>query len=91
MHNVAVFLPYLPADERRVSSTARSGGTRVQYGVTTEFDRGRGYSNNFWFISPSAVHSLLRTAGFGVDEWQPSPSGVSRHVFVATPTDLPAV
>jgi hypothetical protein len=85
--NSAVYLPMLGDRDRRIWSTRRAGGARVQLGITQPFEHEKGYANNYWAMSPSCVRALLATADFRVTEWRPSLSGASRHVFVADIAD----
>lgn len=62
---------------------ARRGGASRQRGISTPFDRGQSYANNFFALTPSAVRALLSSVGFTVTATYTSPSGVLRHVFLA--------
>ena len=59
----AVLYPALGDADRRAYAGA-PGGEAI--GVTTPYDRGRGYANWFWGITPSALRGMLRVAGFDV-------------------------
>jgi hypothetical protein len=46
----------------------RSLGVQHQAGISQPFDPKDGYGNWFWGLTPSCLESLLRTAGFRVDD-----------------------
>lgn len=85
--NAAVYVPHLPPAGRRLLDTSGRGGAKVQLGLGADFAPDRGFANNFWVLSPSAVTALLRTHGFAVRRVAPSPNGALRHVFVAQRDD----
>ena len=62
-----IYYPAIPDSGRR-SFRAAHGGTRAPacLGVTEPFDPGAGYGNYWWGIAPSALASMLETAGFRV-------------------------
>ncbi len=64
LENTAVFYPYLPERQRRIW---RLDAGR-QRAVTGPYEPESGYGNWFWGLSPSCVRSLLRCAGFDVEE-----------------------
>lgn len=83
----AVYFPYMDARHRGVWDTTKRGGAGVQFAISTDYDSSVGYSNNFWALSPTGVAGVLRTCGFTVDGFAPSPSGALRHVFIARATN----
>ena len=62
--NAAVFWPNLDEHERRLWN--RRLGTQV--GITTPYDPSEGYGNWIWGLSPSAIVSMLKIAGFTVEQ-----------------------
>jgi hypothetical protein len=64
--NAAVYFPMLDARGRELWNL-KSLGLLHQAGITNEFQPAEGYGNWFWGLSPSALESLLKTAGFRVD------------------------
>ena len=82
--NMALWIPHLPEQQQKLWTARVGGGVAHRRGITTPFDPTRGYGNNFWAPSPSAMTSLLRTAGFEV-QWHRAWHGTFRYVFMATP------
>lgn len=64
--NGAVFYPMLSARDRALWNLS-SLGLLNQVGISDAFDPHQGYGNWFWGLSPSALRSLVETAGFRVD------------------------
>lgn len=62
IENAAVFWPYLDAHQRALWN--RRLGTQV--GITTPYDPTEGYGNWIWGLTPSALTSMLKIAGFSV-------------------------
>ena len=62
--NAAVFWPYLDEEQRRLWN--RRLGT--QLGITTTYDSAEGYGNWIWGLTPSAITSMLKIAGFSVEK-----------------------
>jgi ubiquinone/menaquinone biosynthesis C-methylase UbiE len=60
--NAAVLYPYLDSKERRLWD--RHIG--IQVGISGPYEPKAGYENWFWGLTPSAVSSLLKIAGFEV-------------------------
>jgi hypothetical protein len=60
--NAAVFWPYLDDRERQLWN--RRIGT--QLGITGPYEPAEGYGNWIWGLSPSAITSMLKVAGFSV-------------------------
>jgi hypothetical protein len=73
--NAAVFWPYLDDDQRGLWN--RRIGTQV--GITGPYDPSEGYGNWIWGLSPSAITSMLKIAGFSVERRKITQFGV---VFV---------
>jgi ubiquinone/menaquinone biosynthesis C-methylase UbiE len=73
--NAAVFWPYLDSDQRRLWN--RLIGSQV--GITTPYDPAEGYGNWIWGLTPSAITSMLKIAGFSVERQRVTSFGV---VFV---------
>jgi hypothetical protein len=65
--NAAVYFPMLGDRGRRLWDL-RSLGLLDQAGITNAFRPCDGYSNWFWGLTPSCLESLLRTAGFRVEQ-----------------------
>jgi 2-polyprenyl-3-methyl-5-hydroxy-6-metoxy-1,4-benzoquinol methylase len=70
--NAAVYYPLLNERERR-RWDLRTLGVLHQEGITNAFAPHEGYGNWFWGMSPSALRSLVETAGFRVVETFPEP------------------
>jgi SAM-dependent methyltransferase len=75
VRNGCVYFPFLSETERKVYDTAYNASTKgasptdpVRLGLTTPFDAGEGFGNWWWGLSPSAIESMLRSAGFSIDE-----------------------
>jgi 2-polyprenyl-3-methyl-5-hydroxy-6-metoxy-1,4-benzoquinol methylase len=64
--NFAVFFPMLSAEHRALWNLS-SLGLLHQVGISGAFDPHQGYGNWFWGLTPSALRSLVETAGFRVD------------------------
>jgi 2-polyprenyl-3-methyl-5-hydroxy-6-metoxy-1,4-benzoquinol methylase len=64
--NVAVFYPMLSAKDRKLWNLA-SLGLLHQAGISDAFDAHQGYGNWFWGLTPSALRSMVETAGFRID------------------------
>jgi len=73
--NAAVFWPYLDADQRRLWNRRID----TQVGITGPYDPAEGYGNWIWGLSPSAITSMLKIAGFSVERRKITQFGV---VFV---------
>lgn len=73
--NGAVFWPHL--DDRQRQLWNRRIGT--QLGITTPYDPAEGYGNWIWGLTPSALTSMLKIAGFSVEKRRTTQFGV---VFV---------
>jgi SAM-dependent methyltransferase len=82
--NLALWIPHLPEEQQRLWAARVGGGVAKRRGITAPFDPSRGYGNNFWAPSPSAMCALLHTAGFAV-EWHRPWHNTFRYVFAATP------
>jgi hypothetical protein len=65
--NAAVFYPMLGAEHRALWNLS-SLGLLHQAGISDAFDPHQGYGNWFWGLTPSALRSLVETAGFRVDQ-----------------------
>lgn len=85
--NMALWVPMQTDRQRELWRSSRGAATR--FGITTDFDPNRGFQNNFWAPSPSAMRAMLETAGFEVEEWSQWGRGGFRFVYVATPTRTP--
>lgn len=79
--NAAVFYPFLDARQRKIWN--RKIGS--QKAITGPYESESGYANWFWGMTPSAVESMLRCAGFEPKERYISPF---RSVFVCTTTPI---
>lgn len=66
--NAAVFYPFLDRGQRKIWNQ----GIGSQKAITGPYEPESGYGNWFWGMTPSAIESMLRCAGFEVTE---------RHVF----------
>ena len=64
MRNVAVFYPFLPDEQRRIWDR----GVGCQKAIRGPYEPESGYGNWFWGLTPSAIESMLRCAGFEVHE-----------------------
>jgi hypothetical protein len=64
--NAAVFYPMLTAGHRALWNLS-SLGLLHQVGISDAFEPQHGYGNWFWGLTPSALRSLVETAGFRVD------------------------
>jgi hypothetical protein len=64
LRQACVFLPGLPDSDRRAHATARPGITAL--GVSEPFDPEQSYGAWWWGLSRSALHGMLRAAGFEV-------------------------
>jgi SAM-dependent methyltransferase len=69
IRNAAVFYPFLPAEQRRIWD--RHVGN--QKAIRGPYEPASGYGNWFWGLTPSAIESMLRCAGFAVTERHVSP------------------
>ena len=65
--NAAVFFPMLTAEHRKMWNLS-SLGLLHQEGISNAFDPEQGYSNWFWGLTPSALRSMVETAGFRVEQ-----------------------
>lgn len=65
--NAAVYFPMLDDAGRELWRLDRLGVLH-QAGISGEFDPRDGYGNWFWGLTPSCLESLLKTAGFRIDE-----------------------
>ena len=69
LENACVFHPGRSADSFRAFESAYGDRARSYPGMTRPFDESiDGYANMWWGLSPSAVRSMLRYAGFEVRE-----------------------
>jgi 2-polyprenyl-3-methyl-5-hydroxy-6-metoxy-1,4-benzoquinol methylase len=64
--NAAVYYPMLSAEHRALWNLS-SLGLMHQVGISGPFEPQQGYGNWFWGLTPSALRSLVETAGFRVD------------------------
>jgi len=78
IRNAAVFYPFLPEEQRRLWDR----GVGTQKAIRGPYEPESGYGNWFWGMTPSAIESMLRCAGFEVDERFVSPFGC---IFVCRP------
>ena len=65
--NAAVFFPMLTAEHRQLWNLS-SLGLLHQEGISNAFDPKQGYGNWFWGLTPSALRSMVETAGFRVEQ-----------------------
>lgn len=65
--NAAVYFPMLSAEARRLWTLERLGVLH-QAGISDEFKPEAGYGNWFWGLTPSCLESLLKTAGFRIEQ-----------------------
>ncbi len=65
--NAAVFYPFLNSKDRRLWNLSKLGVSK-QVGITDGFEPGEGYGNWFWGLTPSCLESMLKTAGFHVEQ-----------------------
>lgn len=65
--NAAVFFPMLGPEGRELWNL-KSLGVLHQAGISDAFRPDDGYGNWFWGLTPSCLESLLRTAGFRVEQ-----------------------
>ena len=65
--NAAVFFPMLTAEHRKLWNLS-SLGLLHQEGISNAFDPEQGYGNWFWGLTPSALRSMVETAGFRVEQ-----------------------
>ena len=71
VRNAGVFFPGLSERERRAYDSAYDAASNIpaaRLGITTPYDRDKGYANWFWGLSPSAIESLLMACGFEIEE-----------------------
>lgn len=64
IRNAAVFYPFLPDEQRRIWDR----GVGCQKAIRGPYEPESGYGNWFWGMTPSAIESMLRCAGFEVSE-----------------------
>ncbi len=64
LRNAAIFYPFLDASQRKIWN--RKMGS--QKGITEPYEPESGYGNWFWGMTPSAIESMLKCAGFEVQE-----------------------
>lgn len=83
--NSAVYFPMLKPADRRLWNLS-SLGLRRQVGITDGFEPEEGYGNWFWGLTPSALESLLETAGFRVDFRATEPFA---QTVICTPVEVP--
>jgi SAM-dependent methyltransferase len=83
--NMATFFPMQPTGRKNPWNTAGKGGAASQLAISTEYQPGEGFANNFWGMTPSCIESLLQTAAFEVESSRMMPRSLLRHVFVARP------
>jgi len=62
--NAAVYYPFLDEKQRKIWNR----GTGLQMAITGPYEPENGYGNWFWGMSPSCIESLLRSAGFFIEE-----------------------
>jgi hypothetical protein len=65
--NAAVYFPFLNIKDRRLWNLSRLGVCK-QVGITDGFEPGEGYGNWFWGLTPSCLESMLKTAGFRIEQ-----------------------
>jgi SAM-dependent methyltransferase len=75
VRNGCVYFPCLSASERDAYDAAYNAALQiatdpdpVRLGITTPFDAREGFGNWWWGLSPSAIESMLRSAGFSIEE-----------------------
>jgi SAM-dependent methyltransferase len=83
--NAAVYWPALGEKGRRLWNLS-SLGLANQVGITGSFEPEQGYGNWFWGLTPSALESLLATAGFRVDFRATEPFA---QTVICTPVTIP--
>jgi hypothetical protein len=83
--NMAVYWPMLNAKDRKLWNLS-SLGLHHQVGITNGFEPEQGFGNWFWGLSPSALESLLATAGFRVDFRATEPFA---QTVLCTPVEAP--
>lgn len=64
IRNAAVFYPFLPDEQRRIWDR----GVGCQKAIRGPYEQESGYGNWFWGMTPSAIESMLRCAGFEVSD-----------------------
>ena len=69
IRNAAIFYPFLPEAQRRIWDR----GVGNQKGIRGPYEPESGYGNWFWGMTPSAIESMLRCAGFEVQERHVAP------------------
>jgi SAM-dependent methyltransferase len=79
--NAAVFYPFLDKRRRKIWNN----GIGSQKAITGPYEPESGYGNWFWGMTPSAIESMLRCAGFETVERYVSPF---RCVFVCKTTPI---
>jgi hypothetical protein len=83
--NMAVYWPFLSKEDRKLWNLS-SLGLGNQVGITDGFEPEQGYGNWFWGLTPSALESLLTTAGFRVDFRATEPFA---QTVVCSPVEIP--
>lgn len=83
--NMAVYWPMLGAADRPLWNLSGLG-LRHQTGISAGFEPEQGYGNWFWGLTPSALESLLQTAGFQVTFRATEPFA---QTVICTPVDAP--
>ena len=85
VRNAAVFYPFLPEEQRRIWDR----GVGNQKAIRGPYEPESGYGNWFWGMTPSSIESMLRCAGFEVQERFVSPFSCT-FVCGAVPTQFVA-
>lgn len=83
--NTAVYWPMLSEKDRNLWNLSNLG-LSYQLGISNDFQPGEGYGNWFWGLTPSALESLLATAGFRV-EWRATEPFA--QTVICTPVEIP--
>jgi SAM-dependent methyltransferase len=75
VRNGCVYFPNLSQRDREAYDTAYNAALKtaidpdpVRLGITTPFDAREGFGNWWWGLSPSAIESMLQSAGFSIEE-----------------------
>ena len=64
LRNMAVYWPFLGGAQRRLWNLGRG----EQLAITSPYAPEQGYGNWFWGMTPSCLESVIRTAGFEIEE-----------------------
>jgi SAM-dependent methyltransferase len=65
--NAAVYFPFLNAKDCTLWNLSRLGVSK-QVGISDGFEPAQGYGNWFWGLTPSCLESILKTAGFQIEQ-----------------------